>query len=364
MALTEQEELELLELEREKSTNKEQSQGMERQNILGQLLNVPGAAVRSMIRGTGYAQGAMNPSQVPTFQEEAKNITPKLPFMNIVGEIPVMPGSTSLKMKQVPELFGQVADTMTNPAELLLTLMGVKSAKALSTKKLDLSKLKLPQLQNTLTQSKKAKIALDDVRTIFGKAKELAIKQVDDVALELPEIKESTKVMGAINNPIYEVEFLADGSIKPTVGNADKVKEALGELISSPKIWEEAPKKELRYVKQLYGQVSDSMKKAAKGVGKPIDEALSNYHNFMINYNKVNKTIVDTAGEAVGNKLRDAFKWTSEPAVKEAWKEVSKVSPEINRIMKSQQTRRLLTNLIKAAGITEATRRSIKFIKP
>jgi len=106
------------------------------------------------------------------------------------------------------------------------------------------------------------------------------------------------------------------------------------------------------------------MRKAANRVGKPIDEALNNYHRFMINYNKVNKTLVDTAGEAMANKLKKTFMWTAEPAVKEAWKEVSRVSPEIKRVMKSQQTRRLLINLLKGFGITEGVRRGARFIKP
>ena len=37
----------------------------EHQKVLGQIFNVPGAAIRSDIQGTGFARGAINPSKVP-----------------------------------------------------------------------------------------------------------------------------------------------------------------------------------------------------------------------------------------------------------------------------------------------------------
>lgn len=39
-------------------------------NIIGNVFERPAAAIRSMIRGEGYAKGAVNPTVVPTFQEE------------------------------------------------------------------------------------------------------------------------------------------------------------------------------------------------------------------------------------------------------------------------------------------------------
>jgi hypothetical protein len=91
------------------------------QNILGQLFNVPGAAMRggiqSMVQGNGfgqgYQQGAMQPDQVPKFQNMAIDAVQKSadPSINaIVG----MPASA----------VGMAADVATNPADLLGLLIG------------------------------------------------------------------------------------------------------------------------------------------------------------------------------------------------------------------------------------------------
>jgi hypothetical protein len=59
----------------------------------------------------------------------------------------------------------------------------------------------------------------------------------------------------------------------------------------------------------------------------------------------------------MGNKLRNAFKFGAEPAVKKAWKEVSRVSPELHQVMGSMNRRELLKNLLKIGVVTEVVRR-------
>jgi len=128
------------------------------------------------------------------------------------------------------------------------------------------------------------------------------------------------------------------------------VKEAVGELIHTPKIWEEAPSKELRLVKQFYGHVRNQMVKQSASVGKSLAPALDSYAKFMDNYHLVNRSLVDSAGTAMGNRLRNAFRIGAEPAVKQAWKDVSKASPEIRGVMNSMNQREVLKNLLKVAG--------------
>lgn len=85
---------------------------IEKQNIIGQIFNVPGAAIRSTIQGKGYIQGALNPSEVDSFQDifikKAQFTTD--PYMNaILG----MPASAA----------GFALDTITNPADMATFLI-------------------------------------------------------------------------------------------------------------------------------------------------------------------------------------------------------------------------------------------------
>jgi hypothetical protein len=211
---------------------------------------------------------------------------------------------------------------------------------------------------NALKQAEKSQVALENVRNILGSAKRLAIQEISDVPAELNwGINKSQKIVEAIKNPIYEVEFTPEGGVKNTIGNLDKVKEAVGELLT-PKMRLESTKKEISLIRQFEGQVSNTMKTAARKAGKPIDAVMKNYGDFMDRYHMIKHTIENSKGEAMGNKLRKTFDLLSEPAYKESWKEVSKISPEVKTIMNSMQRRSLLRDLIKG-GVTAETAKKV-----
>lgn len=92
----------------------EKSPEMEKQNLMGQIFNVPGAAIRSAIQGKGFVQGAVNPSSVPTFQDTALN--------SYYGKLPNFPGKTALGMGV--SALGMAGDVLTNPADMALALAG------------------------------------------------------------------------------------------------------------------------------------------------------------------------------------------------------------------------------------------------
>jgi len=349
----------------------QQMQSIQPQNILGQLFNVPAAAMRSAIQGKGYAQGAAQPDQVPKFQELAAQGA-----SDLAGRLPQgIAAPVGGLMSSIGQGYGMAADIATDPAALLAMLIGkapvggtgtelgkmisaTKPAQAVGRfmgKERHLSNLKnIFKLEGELSQAKKAKVALDATRDIIGKAKALAIQEVKDVPAELNfGGNMSQKIVDAIKNPIYGVEFTQEGGVVNTVGNLDKVKEAVGDLISSPKLWQEAPKKEIGMIKKFYGEIVSSMKSAANKAGKPIDSALDNYGKFMDNFHKINDKLVDKYGNAMGNKLKESFKLQAEPALKQAWREVSKASPEIKSVMKSMNSREMLRALLSAGTIYE-----------
>ncbi len=78
-------------------------------NILGNIFERPGAAVRSAIRGQGYSKGAINPSSVPTFQEELLD-----KYYNKVGSGPLQTAGGFLVSGA-----GMAADIATNPVDVL-----------------------------------------------------------------------------------------------------------------------------------------------------------------------------------------------------------------------------------------------------
>lgn len=317
---------------------------MEQQNVFGKIGNVPAGALRSLLQGKGYTQGAVQPSSVPTFQKlalENPAMNPQAASTSVAKNFMLgLPAST----------VGLAADMATDPVTMLTFLLGGMGSLT-KTAQQARSLKNVIKFDNSLKQATRGKKALDTVRSTLGQAKKLAIQEVAEIPAELSfKGNMSEKVIKAIQNPIYGVELTPEGGVKQTIGNLDKVKEAVGELIGTEKIWEEAPMKELRIVKQFYGKITESMREAAKKAGKPIDKVLDDYHDFMENYRLVNKTLVDTAGQAYGNKLKSAFKFGAEPAYKEAWKEVAKQSPEIKSVMNSMKGRELLKNILKLAG--------------
>jgi hypothetical protein len=83
-------------------------------NIVGNIFERPSAAIRSALMGKGYAQGALNPGQVPSFQQTALDAYYK--------KTPQFPGKTALGMGV--SALGMGADILTNPADVLPMVVG------------------------------------------------------------------------------------------------------------------------------------------------------------------------------------------------------------------------------------------------
>ena len=94
----------------EKSSDDKKSNitGVEKQNVFGKTFNVPAAGIRSFLQGKGYVAGITNPSKVRSFQDLAIESVQKSPDP-VINALVGMPAST----------LGLIADTVTNPAEVL-----------------------------------------------------------------------------------------------------------------------------------------------------------------------------------------------------------------------------------------------------
>lgn len=176
--------------------------------------------------------------------------------------------------------------------------------------------------------------ALKDLRKTLGTEVKTAIDKVDDVAINAQQLSKNmprlpSKVLSALDDPIYGIEKLRDGSYKPTVGNLHKIKEALDDFMST-KTWEEAGKKSQQLVKQAYGVIRKTMGEVAPEINEP----MRNYSSFMDTYRKVLKTVQDTSGTILEKKLRGAMKPEAERAYQQAWEDFAKMWPRAGQIMK------------------------------
>ena len=362
------------------------------QNIYGDIFNRPSAAIRSALMGRGYVKGALTPEEVPTFQNEflRKYYGEEKPsLVKTIGGFGVSAA-------------GMGADILTNPADLLLLLSGKKimekgveglgkAGELISEKGTQLAKSRfsqftargvektieniktlpsrLPQIMGknyTLQRAEKTAGLLDDARSYLGKLKGEAIKQYGDrivdaqkLSSQLPSLPKN--VLNALDDPIYAIEKLSDGSIKPSIANLDKIKEALGDFMTS-KTWEEATTKNKQVIKQAYGLVSQAMKDAAPEIKEPI----ATYHDFMDIYRDVNKTIRNTEGVILEKRLRGVLKPGAERRYQIAWEQMQKYIPELKRIAKDiikfnqrQTTKRILGRGALYLGGFEAGRRFI-----
>lgn len=246
-----------------------------------------------------------------------------------------------------------------------------------------LAKLIKPVLKydNTLVQAKKSKSALDNIRGELGKAVELATKEIENVPTNLdltnipekvfanikksvygiditkPVIKTSGRILDQSGNLINKEEIIdKGGDIVNNVGNLRKLKEATYDMLTS-KDFVEASNVERAEILRFAGKISGSMRDAARTVGKNLDKPLDSYSNFMDRYSIINSKLVNKFGDAEANKLKSIFKITSEANTKKAFKELSLGvkelglggSPELRAIRDSMRRRELVKNLATAA---------------
>lgn len=215
--------------------------------------------------------------------------------------------------------------------------------------------------KNALEQSEQAKEALNVLHKTYTDAYGVMLKDVENVPtnFDFKYIPERVKnMMMKDNGQVYGVEFNQDGTIKQTVSNLAKVKKATSDSIT-PQTRLEAGKSEQGIISKFEGSLSSEMKRASKAAGKPIDEAMNAYGKFKQNWDLVYRKVVDKNDEAMANSFKNIFRVTSEPKIKQAWKVLSKESPELKQIMTSRGHRELLKGILTAAPVIEAGKKVI-----
>ena len=317
----------IVKFERGERPQGQETSQIEDQNAIGATFNVPGATSRAAIRsnpalglagplagllglaGAGgqqaqqaAGQGALNPSSQQTFQDQAIQAG-----QNAFGG-PSTSVATNFMKGLIPSAVGFGADFVTDPTQVLLAMVGIKGGKS---KIANTPVNKIIKYDNDLKLAEQAKTSIENVKGFLGKAKGIAISEAADIKTnaEFEKLYRLKKVLHAIRDPIYEIEMDVDGGIKQTVGNLDKVKTAIGELISKKDWVDGASRTEQRLTKNLYRNLRDEMINSAAKEGKDLKAPLEAYSNFMDNYHQIEPRLTDQWGQAQANKLKSMFKF-------------------------------------------------------
>lgn len=210
--------------------------------------------------------------------------------------------------------------------------------------------------KSTLDQANKAGEALEGMKDTIGKAKQFALKPVENAPAEFNFIdhpKTPNIVFDALRRPEYGIEFAENGNIKQTVGNLDKIKGMLGDLNRAK--WDGKTTIQSRQIEKVYGAVRQAMIDGAENVSEGAGHALSNsmdaYANFMDHYHTVKPIVMNKIEMARSNGLKALFKPGAEESAQAAFHELSKISPEVKQVVGVMKRNQLLKNLLKVGGI-------------
>lgn len=368
MALTEDEEFELLSLEREKAMNQStgssskvesnpttDQQIAQRPSAIADLTKNPismdhplGAILRTLGGAAELYQGVPASIGLDLQAGKPQDILGNLAKV-ATGQRPAQYGDVfegAGVPKPLAAAGGLYTDVVLSPggAEALvgLTKMGALAAKSIPNAVKPVLKW-----ENAIQQADKTKGAIDALERNYGSAYQMALDPVKSIPVDVDFGLMPKKVLDMLRNDkdTYGIQFNANGSVVNTLENVNRIKTAADEMIT-PAMRMEGKTTEINQIKQFAGHISKQMKAAAKKAGKPIDEAMADYGNFKDKYNEINYNLKDTIKDASANKLKAQFTLKAAPEIKQAWKDLSKESPELKSVMDSRKNRELLKRLL------------------
>lgn len=255
--------------------------------------------------------------------------------INVPGISPI--GGFPIPPQYQPEAVAKVVSPMTSPVGILSSLLLFKRMQRIGELPIYPGR-HIPQVMDknyTMTRAQKGVNVLEKIRSKLGKAKEELLNDIGEKAVDAKKLSKNfptlpKTVSNKLNDPIYGIEKLPDGSIKPTIKNLDRVKTALGDQMTGAQ-WEEATTMIKQRIKQAYGAISRSMVEADPKIARPLER----YHKFMrYFYNDINKTLRDTQGRVLEKKVRTAFSPGAERRFTRAWERLGKADKQASQIVK------------------------------
>jgi len=336
--------------------------GVETQNIYGDIYNRPGAAVRSTLLGKGFTEGAKRPSEVPTYQDILKTS----PQAQIVSSA-LIPGGVS-------GVAGTM-DTITNPADILTLLLGtsptiqkgVSEAGQIISKRgispvvkkggefiektkpiINKSILGAKQIGKNIAEKRPRIMTqkyvkpraetiskeLENLKGLIGGEKEKAIQAAGQTVVNFePNPNVVSKIQTKLKDPLYKegigLNIDEMGKFPTNVENIDKYKQAISDFMST-KEWDETSDIVKNALKKEYGRASEALKTAApEAVGD-----IEGYHQFMKRYPTAKKVVTNARGEIIEKPLRGVFKKGAEQTTKESLEELGKMSDPLAQALK------------------------------
>lgn len=317
-------------LERRKALLEQQPQEAEKSSVAKQV----GVAMITPRVGETTMRKMVPPSSPQAFAQDVMEQR----GMGMVGKAM---GSVMLGgLPGIGQMTPQSMSEQTSPLALLSNLMIMKGLQAKGDLPIYPGK-HLPQIMNknyTMQRARGGAAVLDSMRSNLGKAKEELLAQVGEKAIDVDKLQKNLPVLpkniiSKFDDPIYQIERLPDGSIKPTIKNLDKVKGLLGDNMSG-KDWEEATNLSKSLIKQAYGAVGEAIIDADPSVARP----LARYHRFMrYFYNDLNKTLRTPEGGIAEKKLRATFSPGAERRFTKAWERLGQADEQARQIVKDMK---------------------------
>ena len=194
-----------------------------------------------------------------------------------------------------------------------------------------------------LERAKEATTHLDDLKSGFGSligetlempsklgiANKEVVVNATKLSKQLGDLKLPKSVTSRFTDPIYKIDFLPDGSINPAVGNLQKVRQSLADMMTD-KAWEEAPNLIKDSIKNAYGIIGENMKQAVPELTGSLDA----FHLFMEDIYKPVISKLVRRGRVTEKPLRGAVQKGAEESTQEALEAFGNLSPRVSQILK------------------------------
>jgi hypothetical protein len=332
-------------------------------NIIGNIFERPGAAIRSAIQGKGYGAGALNPTNVPMFQDQMLNA-----YYKKAGVNPL-----SLAGGSLVSAGGLAADVLTNPADVLAMIAGKAPGVKAITKAIGetapaqaFSRFLNKERQVANLTKHFPKVMTDN--WIVDKAKNVKSAVDETVQAVRTEFSSIFKphvdtIIGANKLKAIPKSLLDDMEIgdKVTIGQLWEARDTLLSQISDP-TWAKADtlkrlklKEEdlLNGVKKLKAVVLNSVPTETRKALLKLDPK----YTEILNYGKkLIKTVYEpTTGTYKTGSLINVYSNPNSAGAREAFKKFSTYNNKISQVTKDIKKFTGRQSLKKIAGVAGAT---------
>lgn len=326
----------------------------EKMGVLGNVFTRPGAAVREGVRkaissghdqdvetlaanfGRGFTSGAMQPSQSETFQKEAirKELDPQNPanvadpIYQGISKLPEGPQTAALFARGIPaSVAGMTQDTVSNPAEMAMTALGMKYAPSVANS--SIGKALGVIMNKKITPIKSTKNAIKSAIKYPSKLEQAVGKDITPKASQA--IFENT--VGLPDTEVARIKSTYSGSVSPL---ADKIKSGIKSKVDSAgksfeKAWDSLPD-DAKVNPQL---LQDYLNKEIPGLEATLgkEHPITNSFRSILDNTYRQPTLEESMVGGAGQRLTRELSKMEAGSTRDSLNKLMGADPNINRLI-------------------------------